>query len=143
MKFRYAYQNIVNLKATEKTQAQWMLSRELERLRTEETSLSQLQQQRKETMDTLHQAALNGASVLELQHLQLFLDRLEKMIQSKVKDVGEAQKRVQEKQQSLNHKAMDEKIWTKAKENALTEFTAQFLKKEQEELDELAAVRHG
>ena len=45
-KFRYAYQKIVDLKTSEKTQAEWLLSTAVGKLHTEEDSLNRLYQER-------------------------------------------------------------------------------------------------
>ena len=44
-KFRYAYQKIADLKTSEKTQAEWLLSSAVGKLHTEEDSLNRLYQE--------------------------------------------------------------------------------------------------
>lgn len=143
MKFRYPLQKIVDLKETEKTQAEWLLSQAIHKLRQEELSLGELQALR----ETLHQgmldAAANKASIQELQELQHYLIHVDRMIELKGQAVRQAQGVVMEKQKGLHSKAVEAKKWSKAKEKAYAYFVTESRRKEQQELDEIAAVRFG
>jgi flagellar FliJ protein len=63
------------------------------------------------------------------------------LIRLKSRDVEGARTDVTDKQFVLSGKMMEEKVWTKAKEKAQLQFTAILMKKEQEELDEIALNR--
>lgn len=142
MRFRYAFQKIVDLKASEKTQAEWVLTQAIGKLRAEQTTLSELHSTKDELQEKLCQASAGTATISELKLLQSFVDHIDTRIHHKHRDVQEAENEVQLKQSDLNGKAMEEKVWSKARERAYVKFQAQVLKKEQERLDEMATNRY-
>jgi flagellar FliJ protein len=56
--------------------------------------------------------------------------------------VQSAKHNVSVKQEQLVHKTIEEKIWFQARDKAKQAFTALELKKEQEELDDIAITRY-
>ncbi|GAA3406657.1 flagellar export protein FliJ [Paenibacillus hodogayensis] len=140
MRFRYPLQKLVDLKTNEKEQAEWVLSEAIGRLQQEEQSLSELEVERRSVGEELEQAA-RGTTISQIQLLQQYSQHLEQQIRLKAHDVERAKANVADKQQALTAKMMEEKVWSKAKEKAQAQFTALLLKKEQEELDEIALTR--
>lgn len=141
MRFRYSFQKIVDLKANEKTQAQWVLSGAVGRLREEEESLSTLYSEQSRVQSLLGSAA-QQTTVSELMVYQHYLDHLKDRIRLKTADVRQAEHKVSEKRQILSSKMMEEKVWDQARSKAFMIHQASELKKEQDVLDEMATMRH-
>jgi len=140
--YRYPYQKIVDLKKSEKTQAEWMLSAAIGKLQAEEAWLEQLDADRIAWFEHLQAAAAGGAPLSELQMVQGYIDYLETAIVRKRQDVALAEAEVARKQTVLSDTMKDEKVWLKAKERAFQKFMHVTLVKEQNELDEMATVRY-
>lgn len=141
MRFRYPLQKLVDLKTNEKEQAEWRLSEAIGLLREEERALSELDAERERTCGDLERASANKTTISRILLLQSYLQHIEQQLRLKMQDIARAERNVADKQQQLNAKIMEEKVWSKAKEKALIQFTALQLKKEQEELDEIALTR--
>ncbi|UUZ85927.1 flagellar export protein FliJ [Paenibacillus sp. P26] len=142
MRFRYAFQKIVDLKSNEKTQAEWMLSQAMVKVREEEVTLSRLQQAKEEQELELHRASTGTITISEIMMRQSFVQHFEKQIHLKSKELEQARSVARLKQEDLNGKMLQEKVWTKAKDRAYERFSAQMLKREQGELDEMATNRY-
>lgn len=141
MRFRYPLQKLVDLKTNEKEQAEWMLSEAVGRLQEEQRSLTELEAELARVGEEIAYASIHRTTISQMQLLQHYSQHLEKQIRLKTKDVDRAQANVTDKQNVLTGKMMEEKVWTKAKEKAQLQFTAIVMKKEQEELDEIALNR--
>ncbi|TVY10655.1 flagellar export protein FliJ [Paenibacillus cremeus] len=141
MRFRYSFQKIVDLKTNEKTQAEWMLSQAMVTLREEENHLNELEYAKIEMQEELHKASGQRTTVSNLLLLQSYVDHIDQSIHSKQKDLETAKVVVQEKQDDLTEKMLQEKVWTKAKEREYRKFTLLMLKTEQNQLDEMATNR--
>ncbi|RXZ76960.1 flagellar export protein FliJ [Paenibacillaceae bacterium] len=141
-KYRYPYQKIVDLKKSEKTQAEWMLSTALGKLQQEERSLEQLTAEKAMWQSKLQASSAQIVSLSELRVVQDYLDYLEERISLKCHDVHHAKIDVEHQQVRLSTKMMDEKVWLKAKEKEQQKFTYSLMQKEQQELDEMATVRY-
>ncbi len=139
--FQYSFQKIVDLKKSEKTQAEWLLSNDLSILQSEERSLIQLQEDSLRLGDMMQDAAVNGSSLAELQMLQQYAEHIQILIDKKLMDVQRAEQAVEKSRSNLADRLIDEKVWLKAKENAFERFNHEMQVKEQNELDELATVR--
>lgn len=139
--FRYSFQKVVDLKSSEKTQAEWTLSSAIGALAEEELSLELLRAKQREWEGKLHEATRIAVPLSELQVIQHYLDHLVACITSKLKDVLHAQKAVEQSRLKLSDKMKDEKVWLKAKDHARDRFQHAMQIKEQNELDELASVR--
>lgn len=142
MRFRFPFQKIVNLKFNEKTQAEWMLARALDKLKAEERSLDELATERERQIRKLAEASEKPTPISEIQALQHYIESLERQMERKRQDISRAQADVADKQQALRMKMQDEKIWLKAREKAFAKFTAAVLKNEQNEIDEIAVTRY-
>ncbi|MFF2089010.1 flagellar export protein FliJ [Paenibacillus sp. NPDC058174] len=140
--FRYSYQKIVDLKTSEKTQAEWLLSSAIGELQIEELSLSELRAKRAEWEASLLETSQTAVSLSELQMLQHYLEYLDSCIESKLKDIRRAQMRVDSNRSLLADRMKDEKVWMKAKEHEHERFRYATQLKEQNELDEMATVRY-
>jgi flagellar FliJ protein len=141
MRFRYPLQKLVDLKTNEKEQAEWMLSEAVGQLQQEQQALTELEAELARVGEELAHASIHRTTISQMQLLQHYSQHLEQQIRLKTKDVDRAQANVTDKQQVLTGKMMEEKVWTKAKEKAQLQFTAIVMKKEQEELDEIALNR--
>ncbi|MBW7453715.1 flagellar export protein FliJ [Paenibacillus sepulcri] len=139
--FHYAYQKIVDLKASEKTQAEWLLSAAIGKLQAEEMTLGQLFQERASWSERLHDASKAAVALSELLLMQQYVDYVDACIARKQMDVKQAQRQVDDSRTVLSGKMMDEKVWQKSKERALDRFRSVIQTKEQNELDEMATVR--
>jgi flagellar export protein FliJ len=139
--FQYGFQKVVDLKTSEKSQAEWLLSQSLGVLSAEEQSLRQLLETKREWEQKLQEAAGNAVPLAQLQLIGQYLDHLQSCIANKTKDVQRAQKQVDGNRANLAERMKDEKIWLKAKDHAFERFCRAMRLKEQNELDELAAVR--
>ena len=140
-KFQYGFQKIVDLKSNEKTQAEWLLSTAIGKLQLEEQTLEELQSEKRRLQDELHASSTECAPVAELLVLQQYIEHLERLIGLKLKDVQAAQKDVFVNRQNVATKMLDEKVWLNARDKAKQNYVAEFLRVEQQELDEMATMR--
>ena len=140
-KFNYAYQKIVDLKGSERMQAEWLLSAAVGKLQAEETSLVRLREEREMWTGRVHAASAEAVPLAQLLTMQQYVDYIDVCIAQKQADVRKAERAADEKRMELSEKMKDEKVWQKSKENALQLFRAALLSKEQSELDEMATVR--
>lgn len=141
MRFHYAFQNIVDLKSNEKSQAEWMLSTAIGKLQDEERSLCELQASHKQMTDQLQCDIENAASVAEIRGIHAYVDHLDQCIKSKHIDVHRANVVVIKNKDLLTNKMLDEKVWMKSREKQKDKFQHEMLLREQNELDEIATVR--
>ncbi|MFC0214338.1 flagellar export protein FliJ [Paenibacillus chartarius] len=142
MKFRYAFQQIVDLKNNERTQAEWVLSEAIGVLRTEQTMLDTLEAEKQRLQQELAGTTERVTTISHMQGMQHYVNHLHRQIEKKHVDVRQAKQHVEQKQQLLTDRMVDEKVWTKARDKAFRLHTALTLKKEQEALDEMASVRY-
>lgn len=141
MRFHYTFQKVVDLKGNEKTQAEWMLSSALGELQAQEKSLDELMNQRSSLMSSLQSAAQQKTPLAKIREMQDYADYLDRCIARKQSDISRAHMEVQNKQNHLSTKVLDEKVWLKAKDKAQTAFLQNMSLREQNELDEMATVR--
>ncbi|GGF80305.1 hypothetical protein GCM10010912_26730 [Paenibacillus albidus] len=141
MRFHYTFQKVVDLKGNEKTQAEWMLSTALGELQAQERSLEDLTVQRSAMITSLQNATEQKTPMSKIREMQEYVDYLDKCITRKLQDINLAHREVQKKQDHLNTKMLDEKVWLKAKDKALNLFQQNMILREQNELDEIATVR--
>lgn len=139
--FHYSFQKVVDLKASEKTQAEWLLSSALSVLTEVEQSLKQLLDTKGEWEQKLHEATQLGVPLADLQMIGHYLEHLQACIENKMKDMKQAERAVAQSRSKLADKMKDEKVWLKAKEHAFDRFRHALQLKEQNELDEMAAAR--
>lgn len=141
MKFRYSFQKIVDLKSNETTQAKWVLSDAVGRLRDEEQSLSTLYTEKDHVETALNSSVVQRTTVSDIRVYQNYLDHLDDRIRHKTAEVKVAEHKVDEKRQILSSKMVEEKVWNQARHKAFLVHQADVLKKEQDTLDEMATVR--
>ncbi|MEX2462205.1 MAG: flagellar export protein FliJ [Paenibacillaceae bacterium] len=142
MSFRYPLQKIVDLKANEKTQAEWILSHAMTVLQEAEQSLHSLHSEKSEIHAELTSVVGVRANISQLRTFQNYMTHLDHRITKKIKDVERAEQNVVHKKGHLSEKMMDEKVWSKAKEKAKMMFEGIERTKEQQILDEMATTRH-
>lgn len=141
MRFRYAFQKIVDLKASEKTQAEWELSHAVGHLQVEEQQLSGLHSEKSQLQSNLSHVAQETVKVSELMHYQTYLNHIDRRISQKDADVRSAQQRVNRERQQLAAKMVEEKVWTTARDKAKRLFVHAEQRKEQGAIDEMATMR--
>ncbi|MCR8642191.1 flagellar export protein FliJ [Paenibacillus sp. N1-5-1-14] len=141
MGFRYTFQGILDLKESERNQAERELSQSIGQLQLEESSLKELLDNRLQIIAQMNQASSKSIPIGQMVQMQQYVDHLDNRIKLKNQDVRVAQRRVSQDQEQLTHCMVDEKVWIKAREKALQLYTSTQLKKEQNLLDEMAASR--
>jgi len=80
-------------------------------------------------------------TLAELASIQHYLDVLDGRIQRQWQRVEVAEAQVKIKQSGLVEKSVDEKVWLNTRDKAFEAFKHDWLKKQQNELDEIAMVR--
>lgn len=143
MRFQYSLQKIVDLKSNEKKQAEWILANALSRLKLEEQSLHELKETRRIVEQQISEAAASSVTCAELNMLHSYVEHIDMLIARRRQALLEAKQDVSDSSQYLEVKMKDEKVWLKARERSYAAYRAEYLRKEQHELDELAAVRFG
>lgn len=141
MRFQFPFQKIVDLKSNEKTQAEWLLSSAMVQLHEEERNLSELQELKDQVQDQMFHSSDSVLSASDLQSIQTYIHYLDSQISFKKQNVVQAKHDVEDKQQHLQVRMKDEKVWTKAKEKAYKQYQVLVQKQEQDQLDDMASVR--
>lgn len=141
MAFRFSLQKVVDLKTSQKSQAEWMLARALARQRDEEEALRKLQQDRNRLREWLDNAAHRPVPAGDIAEMGEYISHLDGLIEQKTGDLAKARQAVDQSRDHLKDRALDEKVWLKARENAHDRYRAFVNKKEQQEIDEIAALR--
>ncbi|WIV20779.1 flagellar export protein FliJ [Paenibacillus polygoni] len=141
MGFTYHFQKVVDLKAKEKTQAEWLLSSAIGKLQAEENHLLELVRDRENLLEGISSFSLQSASASSLQEMNRYIHYLDECISRKNNDVAHAEVNVKQNQAFLNDKMLDEKVWNQAREKEKMHYQQEMLLKEQNELDEMATVR--
>ncbi|GIP43738.1 hypothetical protein J45TS6_21970 [Paenibacillus sp. J45TS6] len=141
MGFTYHFQKVVDLKAKEKTQAEWLLSSAIGKLQAEENHLLELVRDRENLMEGISSFSLQSASASSLQEMNRYVHYLDECISRKNNDVAHAEVNVKQNQAFLNDKMLDEKVWNQAREKEKMHYQQEMLLREQNELDEMATVR--
>jgi flagellar FliJ protein len=134
-------QKIVDLKGSEKSLAEWEYAAAMNRLREEEEKLGRIREERRHIEERIGQAAADRVTLSELMTLQSYLDVLNARIERQSENVAAAASRVREQQGKLAEKTVEEKVWLKAREKAREAYQYIWMVKQQNELDEIAAVR--
>lgn len=141
MRFRYPMQKIVDWKRNEKSMAEWAYAAALGNLRTEEEKLSRLLREREDLARQLEQAVSRPTSLARLNQLQLYLETLDLRIREQTDGVRRARDEMRQRQVQLTERMIDEKVWLNAREKAWERFRLEWQRREQNELDDLAAGR--
>lgn len=141
MRFTYHFQKVVDLKSTEKTQAEWLLSSAIGKLKSEEQHLMELVRDKENMLQGISSSSQQSLSAANLQEMNRYIHYLDECISRKNNDVAYAQVNVKKNQDFLNDKMLDEKVWMEAREKAKMHFQQEMLLREQNELDEMATVR--
>jgi len=139
--FKYSFQKIVDLKESEKTHAEWLLSDAIGELNSEREQLRSLQQQQREWEQKLEQSVKEATPLAEVLAIDEYIEYFAQTIKSKMKDIERVERKVEQRRNDLADKMREEKVWHKAKENAFTKFRYSMQIKEQNELDEMASIR--
>ncbi|MCE5168056.1 flagellar export protein FliJ [Paenibacillus profundus] len=140
--FQYSFQKVLDLKTNEKKQAEWILSEAMGRLQAEEKQLQHCLLEMESVRKKMQQSIDACAPAADIQAWQQYISHLEGQVHLARKRVYSAEIQVRDKQSKLAERMTDEKVWTKAREKAETNFKRQMALWEQNELDELATVRY-
>lgn len=141
MKFRYPLQKIVDLKESEKSMAEWEYAAALGKLRAEQERLDELRSEKERTERQLAEQTLKPTPLAEVQRLQHFISWLDAQIKRQRAEVRKAEDQTELRRTRLTDKMVDEKVWLNAKDKAREKFIADWLAREQNELDEIAVMR--
>ncbi|OUM96980.1 MAG: flagellar export protein FliJ [Thermobacillus sp. ZCTH02-B1] len=140
-KYRYPYQKIVDLKSSEKTQAEWLLAAAVGKLEQEERTLERLEEERAAWLGRMQTEAASGASLAEIQMMQSYIEYLDAAIRRQQENVRLAREEKERRREHLADRMIDEKVWLKARERDFRHFMLMQQRSEQNELDEIASVR--
>jgi flagellar FliJ protein len=139
--FQYPFQKVVDLKSSEKTYAERILSKAIGELHTEQSRLDTLQSHREQVQSQVAASVQETTTVSHLRLMQQYMNHIDRQIDRKHKDVQDAQYTVFERQDQLTMKMREEKQWVKAREKAYRKFETDVRRKEQYEMDEMASLR--
>lgn len=141
MKYRYPLQKIVDLKSNEKKQAEWMLAAAVGHLQSEELGLRGILAEKHRIQETMEQSSSAPVSIENLQQLQDYVAHLDRMAEQQTIQVNKAQQQVAQNQDQLKGRMLDEKMWSMSKDKAYRHYVRNLMRKEQNELDEIAVMR--
>lgn len=141
-RFKYTFQKIVDLKGSEKMQAEWLLSDAIALLRKEEEALAQFKDEQQQWELKLEHSVQQVTSLSEVLTINQYIEYFSECIKQKHEDIAHAIGVVEERRAQLAERLKDEKVWDKAKERALERFQHSVQLKEQNELDEMASIRY-
>ena len=142
MRFKYTFQKIVDLKESEKTQAEWMLSEAFSQLNEHLKQLQQLLDKQTHWEQKLEQSVTTPTSLQDILTIQHYIDYYKEAIVNKNVEIKRAKKVVETRRAELAFKMKEEKVWLKAKDNEYEKFKHNMQIKEQNELDEMASIRY-
>jgi len=141
MKFMYAFQRVLDVKTNEKKQAETVLAEAISALSETERELSELMLAKYRTQQQLVEAASSKRPMADMIAGQQYVDFLEERIQATKRKLLAAEQIVNDLRRQLTDKAVDEKVWLKAKEKAHTAHLTEVERRAQYELDEMANAR--
>jgi|GEM_PF-139693 len=141
MRFRYPFQKIVDLKSGEKSMAEWAYAAALGVLHAEEERLARLVREREETASRLEEEVSRPIPLARLRQMEAYVLVLDSRIRDQTEAVHRAEEIVQERLRRLTDKMIDEKVWLNQREKAWERFRLEWNRKEQKEMDDLAAVK--
>ncbi|OGX68146.1 MAG: flagellar export protein FliJ [Paenibacillus sp. RIFOXYA1_FULL_44_5] len=139
MKFEYPLQKLLELKKNEKTQAQWHLSHSIGVLHQEMESLQNLAEHKNLLDEQMLLVSEKRVQVSEMVSIQEYRQHLASQISQKSLEVQSAEAEVNKRQDIVKKKMVEEKVWDKARDIAYQKYLQVLNKKQQEELDEMAA----
>lgn len=141
MRFAYPFQKIVDLKMTEKKQAESVLSQAIGYLASKEQQLMQALAEKLQVQEQLAAGAGTSLQASELSLKQQYVDYLEARIRAAQIEIRSAEHQVETRRLELNEKTVDQKVWLKAREKAFLTHRLEAGKKSQNELDDIVSAR--
>jgi flagellar FliJ protein len=141
MKFVYSFQKVVDLKTNEKKQAESVLSQALGDMASAEQELSELMLLKYRVQQQLVDEAVQKRSMHELIAVQRYVDYVTDCIQAAKRKLVLAEQTVTQCRDQVTDRAVDEKVWLKAREKAYLTHHSSVLKHAQAEQDEMATLR--
>jgi|SRR5690625_1604061 len=141
MGFHYPLQKIVDLKANERTQAEWVLAEAFGIVNQLQRSLQQMERERTRWIEQINQATQQSTPIAKMQLLYRHLDYLDEQVMRKTEQLTEATTKVEQNRAMLGEKMVTEKVWLKAKENAYSVYKYEYERREQQAVDELVNAR--
>lgn len=141
-KFNYSFQRILDIKEKEKETAQLQMAKAIQRQERTEIKLNQVFTELEEEEQRLYGKQQQGVSITELRFRENYVDYLRKKASVEKEALIVANKNVDIKQDLLQDKLKEEKIWSIHKEKKVLEFLDGLKKEEQIHLDELSSQRY-
>jgi flagellar FliJ protein len=141
MRFHYPFQKIVDLKCGEKSMAEWEYAAALGELHAEEERLALLVREREEAAGRLEEEVARPVPLARIRQMEAYVIALDTQIRSQTDAVRRAEEVVRERMRRLTDKMVDEKVWLNQREKAWERFRLEWQRREQKELDDLAAVK--
>lgn len=138
MTFQFAYEHILSLKEKEKEQAfseYGRLVKQKDQLQADIYLLEQEHDQRNERSQCL-------TSLLEIQQQSQYMNLLIQKIDGAREKLEKMEDELRNRQEKYMQKHKDERMWTFLREKAYDTFLQKEKKIEQEQLDEIATIRH-
>ncbi len=114
-RFKYTFQKIVDLKGSEKMQAEWLLSDAIALLRKEEEALAQFKNEQQQWELKLEHSVQEVTSLAEVLTINQYIEYFAGCIKQKHEDIARAIGVVEERRAQLAERLKDEKVWDKAK----------------------------
>lgn len=142
MRFHYPLQKIVDLRTNQRTQAEWVLSEAMNLFQQEQETQQRLYEQLEGIQHEMDQVIKEASSISKIQLLQENIIFLQNQLVEQQERVKMSEQLIGKSQQNLTNKMQDEKVWTTTKDKAHVRFVSNLLKKEQQEMDEMAGMRH-
>ncbi|OEG00403.1 flagellar export protein FliJ [Vulcanibacillus modesticaldus] len=139
--FNFPFQKILDLKEKMREQVESSYLELNQRLISEKEKLTELITKKNKLQEELLTIQLNGATIVEINQSQSYINHIEQLIARQLKSIGQIEKEIQKKRKELIKVKIDEKKWIKLKENKWQDYIDQSNKLEQKELDEIAIQR--
>ncbi len=141
-KFTYSLQQIVDLKSSEKTHAELLLSNALAKQNEQTAAMEELQLEKQALLELLAMDTEQQTTVSRLVEKQEYIRYLDKLIVHRANELELAKLDVHRKKDKLVHNVKEDKLWSQAREKAFHLYSGIRQKVEQKEMDELATTRY-
>jgi flagellar protein FliJ len=142
MSFVYSFQKLLDLKEKEKEQAEMGYTKSRQALEKEDALLQKLVRDKEHMQHAIYQKTEANITLADLRNSYEYLDHMQQLIIKAHHTRAQAEQDMRHKQETLQQKALDEKVWIKLKENSHMQYTEKVKQQEQKELDEMAVARY-
>ncbi len=142
MSFQFRFEKIVTMKEKE-TESAFHEMNVFKRMKeTAEHHLLDLVEKKDRYVRDYQNLMRLSISVTDIQEREQYIHFLNKQIEKSKKKVSELTQEFNVKKNHLLVKNQEEKMWTTWREKSLDEYTAKINREEQNQLDEMAVLRH-